>query len=227
MRLLTAHLIVGSVLCASAPVSEVFILGRAIAGIGAAGLLQGALGIITFISPLEKRPIAMASVISVFGISCSMGPVLGGVFVDRVSWRWCFWVNLPIGLAAFLLVVFSLHLKQIAAIPERQQSLVAKLKKVDVIGITLIIGFVACLCIVLQDGGNTAPWNSARVIGLLVAAVVIKALFWFSQWKLGERALIPVRFLTNRTVAFGSIFLFLDNMSNYLVSSHSTLACRS
>jgi hypothetical protein len=57
--------------------------------------------------------------------------------------------------------------------------------------------------------------------------VVIKALFWFSQWKLAERALIPVRFLTNRTVAFGSIFLFLDNMSNYLVSSHSTLACRS
>jgi len=209
------------VLCEAAPTSEVFIFGRAIAGIGAAGLLQGALGIITFISPLEKRPIAMASVISVFGISCSMGPVLGGVFVDRVSWRWCFWINLPIGLLSFLLIGFPMHLKQISAIPERKQSLMAKLKKVDVIGITLIIGFVACLCIALQEGGNTAPWDSARVIGLLVASAVLKALFWLSQWYLGEKALIPVRFLTNRTVALGSLFLFFDNMSNHLVSALS------
>jgi MFS family permease len=176
------------------------------------------LGIITFISPLEQRPIAMASVISVFGITCSMGPVLGGVFTDRVSWRWCFWINLPLGLFAFLLVLFSLKLKQISAIPERQLPLKAKLKKVDVIGITLLLGFVACLCIALQEGGNTAPWKSARVIGLLVGAAVLKALFWLSQWRLGEKALIPVRFLTQRTVAFGSLFLFFDNMSNYLVS---------
>lgn len=72
--------------------SEVFILGRAIAGIGAAGLLQGALGIITYISPLEKRPIYMAVVISAFGITSSMGPVMGGVFTDRLIWRWCSWM---------------------------------------------------------------------------------------------------------------------------------------
>lgn len=69
-----------------------FIVGRAIAGVGAAGLIQGALGIITYIAPLEKRPLYMAIVISVFGISSCASPTLGGVLTDRVGWRWCFWM---------------------------------------------------------------------------------------------------------------------------------------
>ena len=82
----------GSALCAASPSSQAFIGGRAIAGVGAAGLLQGALGIITYIAPLQKRPLYMAIVISVFGISLCVGPVLGGVLTDRVSWRWCFYM---------------------------------------------------------------------------------------------------------------------------------------
>lgn len=82
----------GSILCAAAPTSEVFILGRAIAGIGAAGILQGALAIITFTSPLEKRSGRFAVVISVFGLAVCLGPVLGGVLTDHASWRWCFWM---------------------------------------------------------------------------------------------------------------------------------------
>ncbi|KAF2800649.1 MFS general substrate transporter [Melanomma pulvis-pyrius CBS 109.77] len=207
---------VGSALCAAAPLAAVFILGRAIAGIGAAGLIQGALGIITYISPLQKRPLYMAIVISVFGITSSMGPVVGGVFTDRITWRWCFWINLPIGLVAFLLVVFSLQLKYVANIAERQLPLKTKLKRVDPIGIVLLFGFVSCLCIALQDGGNNIPWSSSRVIGLLVGFGALKILFWITQWRLGEHALIPVRFLRQRTVAFGSLFLFCDNMSNYI-----------
>lgn len=84
--------IVGSIICASAPRSAVFIVGRAIAGCGAAGLFQGALNIITNTVPLQKRPQYMGIVISVFGISACVGPVLGGAFTQGVSWRWCFWV---------------------------------------------------------------------------------------------------------------------------------------
>ena len=83
----------GSVLCAAAPWSAVFILGRVVAGIGAAGILQGALGIITYVSPLEKRAVNMSAVISVFGISMCVAPVMGGALTDRVSWRWCFWMQ--------------------------------------------------------------------------------------------------------------------------------------
>jgi hypothetical protein len=127
--------------------------------------------------------------------------------------------NLPIGAAAFLLVFFSLNLKKIPTTPERQLPLQAKLKTVDLIGVTLLFGFVSCLCITLQYGGNIDPWNSARVIGLLVGFGLLKVLFWLSQWKLGEGALIPVRFLMQRTVTFGSLFLFLDNMANYIASA--------
>ena len=82
----------GSVVCATAPSSNVFILGRAIAGLGAAGIFQGALAIIGYIVALERRPMFMGIVISVFGISVCTGPLLGGVFTDHVSWRWCFWM---------------------------------------------------------------------------------------------------------------------------------------
>ena len=69
-----------------------FIVGRAIAGLGAAGLLQGALSIITQIVPLEKRPMYMGVVISVFAITSCLGPPLGGIFTEHASWRWCFWM---------------------------------------------------------------------------------------------------------------------------------------
>lgn len=84
--------IVGSILCAAAPNSPTFILGRAIAGLGAAGLLQGALCIIGYTVELDKRPLYMSIVISVFGIAVCLGPVMGGIFTDHVSWRWCFWM---------------------------------------------------------------------------------------------------------------------------------------
>lgn len=83
---------VGSILCAAAPNSPSFILGRAIAGLGAAGLLQGALCIIGHNVELSKRPLYMSIVISVFGIAVCLGPVMGGIFTDHVSWRWCFWM---------------------------------------------------------------------------------------------------------------------------------------
>ena len=84
--------LVGSILCAAAPSSAVFILGRVVAGVGAAGLLQGALGIITYIGPLEKRAFYMSLVVSVFAISMCAAPPIGGALTDRVTWRWCFWM---------------------------------------------------------------------------------------------------------------------------------------
>ena len=79
-------------LCAVAPSSAIFITGRALAGIGAAGLIQGAFGTITKIVPLEKRPAYIGVVVSTFGISACASPVLGGALTDARGWEWCFWM---------------------------------------------------------------------------------------------------------------------------------------
>lgn len=82
----------GSIVCATASSSPVFIVGRAIAGLGAAGLFQGALLIVGLTVSLQKRPLYLGIVVGVFGIASSFGPILGGALTDHVSWRWCFWM---------------------------------------------------------------------------------------------------------------------------------------
>lgn len=79
-------------MCAAAANSPTFIGGRAIAGLGAAGLLQGALGIIGIVVKLEKRPMFMGIVLGVFAISGCIGPVMGGALTEHLSWGWCFWM---------------------------------------------------------------------------------------------------------------------------------------
>jgi MFS family permease len=81
-------LIVGSVVCAVAPSSKVLIAGRAIAGSGAAGLFSGGMTIVGFTVPLRRRPIYIAALSSMFGVSSIVGPILGGAFTDKLTWRW-------------------------------------------------------------------------------------------------------------------------------------------
>lgn len=84
----------GSIICAAAKNSVMLIVGRAVAGAGASALFSGAMTIVGFTVPLKKRPLYIASISSMFGISSVVGPLLGGALTDKASWRWCFWVSL-------------------------------------------------------------------------------------------------------------------------------------
>ncbi|KAI9878025.1 MAG: hypothetical protein M1830_002145 [Pleopsidium flavum] len=195
----------------------VFEVARAVAGLGAAGLLQGSLSIIGYAVELEKRPLYMGIVISVFAISVCVGPVIGGALTTNSTWRWCFWINVPIG--AVVLVLLFLFLKIKGTDNEnRMLPIKAKLNHMDPLGCLVFIAAVCCILLALQWGGQSKPWNSSTVIGLFVGFGLLSCVFGYIQWKLGERATIPLRILRQRSILTGAGVLFFLGASTYVDS---------
>ncbi|KAJ4286035.1 hypothetical protein N0V90_013382 [Kalmusia sp. IMI 367209] len=209
---------IGSIICAAAPNSTVLILGRSILGLGAAGLLQGALAIIGYAVKLEKVPQYQGIVISAFGISVCTGPIIGGALTDRTSWRWCFWINVPAGLLVIVLILVFVRIQPKANQVNQNLPLSKKLAHLDAVGTILFIVGVCCLLIVLQLGGHTIAWKSSKAIGLLVGFATIIASFGVLQWYRGEYATIPPRVLARRSIYTGALVLFFLGMSSLTVS---------
>ncbi|KAJ5691702.1 major facilitator superfamily domain-containing protein [Penicillium malachiteum] len=195
---------IGSLICAVAPSSTVLIVGRAIAGIGVAGIFSGAMVIISMTVPLPKRPLVFGMFGMVWGIASIAGPLLGGAFTDGISWRWCFYINLPIGGLSIAVILFILRL------PERNEfsgtSIATRLRQLDIIGASLLIPAIVCLLLALQWGGNQYPWNNSKIIGLFVGFGLLVLLFIASQLYLREKATLPPHILKRRTVAFSALF---------------------
>ncbi len=188
----------GSLICGLAPNAVIFIVGRAVAGLGCAGVFAGVLLIITLIIPLTKRPIYMALIGSMFGVGSVCGPIIGGVFTDKLTWRWCFFVNLPVGLITFVTLVLFFHP------PKRDQQkegLGKKLLHLDPVGNLLLVTAVIMLLLALQWGGTEYAWANIKIIGLLVGSVVQTLVFIGWQAYLGADALIPLRLISQQTVA--------------------------
>ncbi|KAI9713859.1 MAG: hypothetical protein M1820_000589 [Bogoriella megaspora] len=199
---------IGSILCAAATSSEMLIVGRAVAGAGAAALFSGGMTIIGFSVPLRRRPFYIALLASMFGISSIVGPILGGALTDRVTWRWCFWINLPFGGAAIATVL--IFFKN----PERPHTNMTwrqKINEIDLVGAFLLICAIVCLLLALQWGGTTYAWSNSKVWGCLLGFGLILIVFIIHQSWRGDRATIPPRILLKqRTVfacAFFSVFL--------------------
>lgn len=203
---------VGSVICAAATSSPMFIIGRAVAGAGAAALYSGGMTIIGFSVPLRKRAIYIAALSSMFGIASVVGPILGGAFTDRLSWRWCFWINLPFGGISLLVVFFFF------SNPERQYSHVPfkeRLKNIDMAGAVFLICSIICLLLALQWGGFSYSWKDSKVWGTLLGFGLLLIVFIAIQIKQKERATIPVRVFKQQTVLVSCIFSALLSMALY------------
>ncbi|KAF7193418.1 MFS-type efflux pump MFS1, partial [Pseudocercospora fuligena] len=146
----------GSILCAAATSSMMLIIGRAVAGVGAAALFSGAMTIIGYSVPLRNRAVYMSILASMFGIASVVGPILGGAFADRVSWRWCFWINLPFGgiTVAVIFFFFSNPPRPYADMPTKE-----KFKHIDFSGAFVLISAIVCLLLALQWGGSVKKWS--------------------------------------------------------------------
>ncbi|KZP00747.1 MFS general substrate transporter [Calocera viscosa TUFC12733] len=207
----------GSLICATAPNSVAFIFGRAIAGLGSAGIMNGLFIILADCVPLRRRPAFAGIGGALRGVASVIGPILGGTFTDRITWRWCFYINLPIGALTFVVVIFFLQL------PGPQTKRASNWKdtflNMDPIGTALFVPAIVCLLLALQWGGSVYAWSNARIIVLLVLFVLLTIGFIAVQVVDGRKlsTTIPTQLITQRTIAAGTWYIFCVGSGFFLL----------
>ncbi|KAI1811941.1 MFS general substrate transporter [Poronia punctata] len=205
----------GSALCGAAPSSSALIGGRAIAGFAAGGVLVGTFSLIPYLVPPVRRPLFIGLIGAVLGIGTAVGPLIGGAITMNVTWRWCFYINLPIGGFAALIFFFFVHPPKRES--DKNWTVAETLKNLDLIGLFFLTPAVVCLLLALMWGGVTYPWNNGRIIALFVLFVLLFAAFIGVQIWQDDRAMLPRRVLTQRSVIFASIFAFGTSGASFLL----------
>ncbi|KAF2967751.1 hypothetical protein GQX73_g5836 [Xylaria multiplex] len=205
---------IGSLLCAVSTSSTFFIIGRTIAGVGTAGLENGALTLISGAVPLHKRPFYTGLVFAVGQIGIVVGPLIGGALTQYATWRWCFYINLPIGAVSILFLFFT-HIPDETLKPPFSLALLRSIvPHLDLTGCALFAPATVMFLLALQWGSSDYGWSSPTVIGLLAGSGATAILFCIWEWHVGEDALIPFGLIKRRIVWTSTIqnsFLFITN----------------
>jgi EmrB/QacA subfamily drug resistance transporter len=199
MTLLTAVFLflLGSLGCGVAPNLIFLIVSRAVAGVGGGGLYSLCIIIVSDLVPIRLRSAYMTVLSTTFAFSSVVGPIAGGYMVDYMGWRWAFYINLPIGVVAIVMVLYLIEF------PDSEGSIWSKLQKVDFIGcIVLIFGTIT-----LMFGTNFSSqygWGNILIVWLLLAGIVILFIFMVIEFKAVKDPIVPYE-VFNRTTT--SIFL--------------------
>jgi EmrB/QacA subfamily drug resistance transporter len=176
---------------------------RALQGLGAGGLMVGAQAIIAEIVPPRERGRYMGLIGSVFAVASVAGPLLGGFFVETLSWRWVFYVNMPIGVVAVLVVLFKLHLH----VPKHRH-------RIDYLGATLLTAGVRALILVTTWGGNQYAWGSLTIVVLAVVGVALLGVFLKQETRAAE-PIIPLKLFRSRVFSIASSIGFVIGLAMF------------
>ncbi|MZD06227.1 DHA2 family efflux MFS transporter permease subunit [Streptomyces sp. SID5785] len=189
--------LIGSALCGIAQNMPQLIGFRALQGLGGGGLMVLSMAIVGDIVSPRERGKYQGLFGAVFGATSVLGPLLGGLFTEHLNWRWVFYVNLPIGVVALLVIATALH------IPVRSRK-----HRIDYLGTFLIASVATCLVLVASLGGTTWGWGSPQIVGLAVLGVLLAVAFVYQEFRAAEPVL-PMKLFRVRTFTLSAVISFV------------------
>ena len=202
-----AIFLVGSIVAATAPNSVAVIVGRAIQGLGITGTMNGSIIVINYVSHPRLHPMLIGIWTSVFMISTILGPIVGGALTSGVSWRWCFYINLPLGAPIVVLLWLFLPVpRHIKPTPATWKEIILQM---DFPGFSLILASLVCFVLALQWGGQTKAWNNSSVIAILVLWILFSILFIIVESFQGTRAIVPLKLVKPRMTWVNVLWCFV------------------
>ncbi len=195
--------LVASALCGLSQNIFELIAFRGLQGIGGGGLLSLAFAIIGDVIPPRERGRYQGYFGAVFGVSSVVGPLAGGFAVDHLSWRYIFYVNLPLGIAALIVT------NRVLRLPMRKREV-----KIDWWGAILLVAGVSCILLAVQLGGSTYPWRSSQIIGLFVLGALVVAGFVLRE-AVAPEPILPLGLFRLRIFTVSNIIAFVSGVAMF------------
>jgi EmrB/QacA subfamily drug resistance transporter len=195
---------IGSLVAALSPSMDALIVGRIVAGIGGGGVQVLVFIVASELVPIHKRSLVFALMGVIFSISSVVGPLMGGAFTEHVTWRWCFYINLPLG--GFALICLSIFFKP----PSPKFTWKQRLEQLDYIGMILMSASIVLTLLAMTLGGQELAWDSAGVIVMFILGGLLCIAFCVWNFKYSKSQIIPSAIAKTRAVDMPALHLFLS-----------------
>ncbi|KAK3681283.1 major facilitator superfamily domain-containing protein [Podospora appendiculata] len=208
---------IGSFVCGLASSSKMLIIGRAIAGLGSSGVVNGVLAIVAGSVPLAKRPAVTGIGLGFSQLGLVLGPLVGGLLTEKSSWRWCFYINLPLG-ALFVFPIFFITIHGHTTRPKDVPLFSFLCHKMDMLGFFLFAPASIMFLLALQYGGNQFAWDSPTVLGLFCGSAVTLVIFLLVEHYKGDEALVPLAMVRRRIVWCSYLVMMFSIATSFCTS---------
>ncbi|KAH3671381.1 hypothetical protein WICMUC_004678 [Wickerhamomyces mucosus] len=192
----------GSLMCALATSMNILIGGRVLAGIGGGGCQALTWIICTEMVTMDRRPLFLSILGAGFSLASVLGPIIGGSFTEHSSWRWCFYINLPLGGVSALIIIIFFNP------PSAKGTFKEKLESLDYVGTFAISVGIVLFLLALTFGGNEFPWKSAAVILCFILGFVFLVLFFIWNFRFSKAPIIPIEIFREMGVVMPVLSLF-------------------